>query len=238
VPESALNGAATAIPRLVDSVLKAHAGLPAVTVSWAQSADGAIAPFGGKRAVLSGRESMVLTHQLRSLHRGILVGIGTVLADDPQLTVRLVDGPSPQPVVLDSQLRFPDSARLLSRTDLKPWIFHANDAPAKRARELSRRGARLFPLPVGDTGLPVGEVLRALRRQGIESLMVEGGARVLHSFISGCAAHQAVITVSPVEMGGLRIFESDAEEKESLDFSQRVQEQCGPDLVIWGRLKV
>ena len=107
MPEGALN---RSIPCLVESVLREHADGVSVTVSWAQSANGAIAAFSGARVILSSRESMTLTHRLRSLHQGILVGIGTVLADDPQLTVRLVDGPSPQPVVLDSGLRFPDSA--------------------------------------------------------------------------------------------------------------------------------
>ncbi|HRE30133.1 MAG TPA: dihydrofolate reductase family protein, partial [Anaerolineales bacterium] len=76
-------------------------------VSYAQSLDGCLAAAVGAPLALSGPEALRFTHQLRATHAAILVGIGTVLADDPQLTVRLVDGVHPQPVVLDSQLRLP-----------------------------------------------------------------------------------------------------------------------------------
>ncbi len=233
MPEGALNRTADAIHCLVKSVLDAPAGDgPVVTVSWAQSRDGAIAPAGGKRTTLSSPESMTLTHRLRSLHGGILVGIGTVLADDPLLTVRLVEGPSPQPIVLDSALRMPGSARLLQRADHAPWIFHAAGASASRARELAGRGARLFALSATEGGLPLDEVLRILGTHGIGSLMVEGGARVLRSFISCRLAHQAVVTVSPLRMEGLHIFD----QGEGLpELAEKSEKECGPDTVIWGR---
>ena len=85
---------------------------PLVTLSYAQSLDGSIARERGKPLALSGPESMRLTHQLRAAHDAILVGIGTVLADDPQLTVRLVEGKSPIPVILDSRLAISPTARL------------------------------------------------------------------------------------------------------------------------------
>jgi riboflavin-specific deaminase-like protein len=236
VPESPLSGGCIAIARLVESVLKAHcASPPAVTLSWAQSLDGAIAPADGKRTVLSGSESLVLTHELRKMHGAIMVGIGTVIADDPQLTVRLVEGQSPQPVVLDSHLRFPLGARLLASADRRPWIFHAEDAPSDKARELVGRGASLFALPAAEAGLPLAEVLRVLRTRGIESLMVEGGARVLRSFVADGLAHQAVITVSPVKMEGIRIFDSGPHPVRVPAFAEMSQERYGPDVVTWGR---
>jgi riboflavin-specific deaminase-like protein len=236
MPEGALNRTASTIACLVQSVLKERAGNPpVVTVSWAQSSDGAIARRGGERVILSSPESMALTHRLRSLHGAILVGIGTVVADDPLLTVRLVDGPSPQPVVLDSMLRFPDSARLLSRTDRAPWIFHADGAPAPRARELEGRGARLFPLSAGKDGLPLDEMLRVLAAHGIRSLMVEGGGRVLRSFMTRGLAEQAVITVSPSTLEGVAIFEGGAGTGGLPGFKEMSREQSGIDTVIWGR---
>jgi riboflavin-specific deaminase-like protein len=239
MPEGALNRASTAIPCLVESVLKEHTEGVTVTVSWAQSSNGAIAPLGGPRVILSSPESMTLTHQLRGLHQGILVGIGTVLADDPQLTVRFVDGPSPQPVVLDSALRFPDSARLLSRTDHAPWIFHALDAPDQRRRELERRGAQLFALPAAEDGLPLDEVLRFLAERGVSSLMVEGGARVLRSFISKGLAHQAVISVSPIFIEGIHVFETMTRStgtEWAIGFTETSEQSCGPDTITWGRI--
>ncbi|HVP19080.1 MAG TPA: RibD family protein [Spirochaetia bacterium] len=225
---------ASTIPCLVESVLKrGSTAAPAVTVSWAQSLDGAIAAAEGKRTTLSGPESLTLTHRLRSLHRAILVGIGTVISDDPQLTVRLVQGPSPQPVVLDSFLRFPLGAQLLARRDRAPWIFHAAGAPSDKAKALELRGAVLFPLSSDGATLPLAEVLRILGTHSIDSVMVEGGARVLRSFITGRMAQQAVITVSPVRMDGISIFEAGRNSMPA--FAESRQEQFGRDSVTWGR---
>ena len=100
--------------------LPGAAGRPVVTLSYAQSLDGSIAARRGFPLQISGTESAQLTHQLRAVHDAILVGIGTVLADDPHLTVRHAQGKDPQPVVLDSQLRFPLGAKLLR--ERSPWI--------------------------------------------------------------------------------------------------------------------
>ena len=226
------------IARLVRTVLDAAggSGMPAVTLSWAQSLDGSIAAADGARTALSGPQSLALTHRLRSLHAGILVGIGTVLADDPLLTVRLVEGPSPRPIVLDSRLRFPLSARLLARTDLHPWIFHDRGAPAENARELASRGARLFPLDLSAGGLPLEKTLGVLCSEGISTLMVEGGARVLRSFLSSRLACQAVVTISPVTLDGIRVYRDPAEAGRLPDLLDQEQERCGQDTVIWGRL--
>ena len=84
---------------------------PRVTLTYAQSLDGSITARSGAPLSLSGAESLHYTHQLRAAHDAILVGIGTVLSDDPRLDVRLVTGPSPRPIVLDSELRCPVTAR-------------------------------------------------------------------------------------------------------------------------------
>ena len=94
-------------------------GSPIVTLAYAQTLNGMIAKKRGEPLVLSCEESMVMTHQLRAEHDVILVGIGTVLADDPRLTVRLVEGEDPQPVVLDSHLRCPQ--RRVSYCVVRGW---------------------------------------------------------------------------------------------------------------------
>src|SRR4029450_6900487 len=119
-----------------------HTGRPFVTLSYAQSVDGSIAARPGQPLALSGTRSMTLTHQLRAAHDAILVGIGTVLADNPRLTVRLVEGKNPQPIVADSRLRFPLSANLLCAHPLAPWIAAGEPADASRQRVLEAAGAR------------------------------------------------------------------------------------------------
>ena len=211
------------------SVLRARASgeLPVVTLSWAQSSTGAIAAAGGAPAALSGPASLALTHRMRGMHGAILVGITTVLSDDPLLSVRLAEGPQPQPVVLDSRLRFPIRARLLARLDRKPWIFHAGIAGAAAEEGLVRAGARLFPVARGPEGLDLREVLRSLRTEGIGSVMVEGGARVLRAFMSLGYAAQAVITVCRSDVAGVQ-------GPGIPEFVSTMREQYDRDLVIWG----
>ena len=93
---------------------------PFITLSYAQSLDGSIAANRGVPLSLSGEEAWAFTHHLRSLHQAILVGVGTVLSDDPHLTARIENRRDPQPVVLDSRLRFPEDANLLKLSKKYP----------------------------------------------------------------------------------------------------------------------
>jgi 3,4-dihydroxy 2-butanone 4-phosphate synthase/GTP cyclohydrolase II len=113
--------------------------LPRVTLTYAQSLDGCIAARRGEPYLLSGPESKRMTHQLRAAHSAILVGIGTVLADNPRLTARVAGGENPQPVVLDSRLRLPLDARLLQTGS--PWIATTYSADPQRCALLAQAGA-------------------------------------------------------------------------------------------------
>jgi len=158
-------------------------GRPAVTLSYAQSLDGSITTRRGQPLAISGPQSMAFTHRLRADHDAILIGIGTLLADDPRLTVRLVDGPQPQPIIVDSRLRFPLKARLTAE------------------------GARIFRLPVDEEGgngrIHLPSLLATLHQLGIRSLMVEGGARIITSFLAERLVDRLIVTVAPMLVGGL-----------------------------------
>jgi 3,4-dihydroxy 2-butanone 4-phosphate synthase/GTP cyclohydrolase II len=181
----------------------ARDGRPFVTLSYAQSLDGSIAARRGEPTPISGPEAMRLTHQLRAHHDAILVGIGTIIADDPQLTVRLVRGPDPQPVVLDSRLRFPAWARLL-REGRRPWIATTEAADRGRQAELEAAGARVVRLPADGVGMVSLEALLAyLDRRHIRSLMIEGGATVIGSVLAAHLADRLVLTIAPLLLGGL-----------------------------------
>ncbi len=183
-------------------------GRPYVTLTYAQSLDGAIAARPGHPLALSCRESQTITHLLRANHDAILVGIGTVLADNPSLTVRLVAGKSPQPVILDSRLRFPLFAKLLRQKALFPWIFTSTEAEAERQTVLEDRGARVFRLSSGDNGgIDIQTVLQRLGEMGINSVMVEGGAQVITSFLGFRAVDQLIVTIAPVLVGGVRVLD-------------------------------
>ncbi|MBP6017025.1 MAG: GTP cyclohydrolase II [Candidatus Promineofilum sp.] len=178
-------------------------GRPFVTLSYAQSLDGSIAARRGEQTIISGPEAGRLTHRLRAHHDAILVGIGTVIADDPQLTVRLVRGPDPQPIVVDTRLRFPTWAKLL-RGERRPWIATTEAADPARQAALEAAGARVVRLPSGPNGLvSLPALLDFLHGRHIRSLMVEGGATVISNFLAAHLADRLVLTIAPMMLGGL-----------------------------------
>lgn len=215
--------------------------LPRITLAYAQSLDGSLAARRGEPLALSGPEAMRMTHQLRAEHDAILVGIGTVLADDPQLTVRLVPGESPQPVILDSQLRFPLSARLMGNLK-KPWIVttpsqsDTDAGRADRAKMLESAGVKVLvvsPDPDGRVSLP--EMLAEFSALGLRTLMVEGGAQVISAFLQAEVADEIIITLAPVFVGGLPVLETLLPAPfPRLDV--RTIEPCGQDWLVRGRL--
>jgi len=176
--------------------------LPFVTLSYAQSIDGSIATASGAPLAISGEMSLTFTHALRAAHDAILVGIETVLSDNPRLTVRLAPGVDPQPVVLDSQLRIPPQARCLQGP--RPAWIATTTGNFARQQPLEASGARILPIAPDPQGrVDLVALLQSLAAQGIRSIMVEGGARVLGSFVQARLANWAVVTIAPLFIGGL-----------------------------------
>jgi len=210
-----------------------------VTLSYAQSLDGCIAARPGQPLAVSGTLSLTLTHQLRAAHDAILVGIGTVLADNPRLTVRLVEGRHPQPVV-DSQLRFPPDANLLKHHPLPAWIATSEHADRGRQRALERAGAHVLRFPAGPHGgLNLAALLECLGRLGITRLMVEGGARIITSFLRERLVDLLVLTVSPMLVGGGLHAVGDLDETDPACFPRLKKPGSawrGDDLILWGEL--
>ncbi len=172
--------------------------LTRVTLTWAQTLNGYIALSRPSRLSLSGKESMEVTHRLRSEHTAILVGVNTVLSDDPRLTCRLgkVER-QPVRIILDSRLRTPPTARLFEDIEqAELWILCV--APdAAREKNLRDRHARVIRLP----DLNPTSVRRFLSEAGVASVMVEGGSAVLSSFWQQRVYDRLVITVTPTFLG-------------------------------------
>lgn len=184
---------------------------PEVTLTYAQSLDGSITVRRGESMVLSCSESLALTHELRARHDAILVGIDTVLVDDPRLTVRLVEGTDPQAVVLDSRLRTPLDARLL-RGSHPPWIATTEPADPAARQALEERGARVLPLPPNREGqVDLYALLQRFNELGVGRLMVEGGAKVITSFLAAGLVDRIVLTIAPILVGGLNAVANLAE---------------------------
>ncbi len=217
---------------------------PRVTLTYAQSLDGSIAARMGVPLSLSGTESRHYTHQLRAAHNAILVGIGTVLSDDPRLNVRLTSGPSPRPIVLDRSLRCPLTARCLD-PNRHPIVATTDQASAIRQRDLEAQGVTVIsipPCPDNNSYLDLPALLSALVAQGIRSVMVEGGARVITSFLRARLVDRLIITIVPIMVGGAHgvVDLLSAEGRDFPRLRQTTWQQLGNDWVVagvpdWGR---
>ncbi len=214
-------------------------GRPWITVSYAQSVDGCIAARPDQQLHLSGEQAQTETHRLRAGHDAILVGIGTVLADDPRLTVRLVSGSHPRPVVLDSLLRFPASARMLSGPAERPLLFTSESASHDREAALTDVGAEVVRLPAGEDGLVrLRDVAGELHARGIRSVMVEGGAGIITRFLQRRLVDDLVVTITPrIVRGGLRAVGDlvESEFRPPLPIRTVRARRAGEDVILYAK---
>lgn len=210
---------------------------PFITLAYAQSWDGSITTRCGETLSFSCKESTELTHQLRSLHDGILVGIGTVLSDDPQLTVREWSGSNPQPIILDSRLRTPSDAKVCRHPDKRCWILTVNSDSnilSDCADILTIGSANKKPNEV-----PLIEAMGRLYERGIATLMVEGGGAVITAFIKSQLVDALVLTVAPNIVGGYKAVGDlqNSRRNELFSITPFYSGQAGQDFVVWGGLR-
>ncbi|MGR9107416.1 MAG: GTP cyclohydrolase II [Gammaproteobacteria bacterium] len=228
---------------LVDRLMAVRAfpgAKPFVTVSYAQSIDGSIASRGSDSLSLSCRKSLEMTHFLRSRHDCLLVGINTVLADDPQLTVRYCEGPNPQPVILDSQLRFPAKARLLCGEGPPPIILTTSRAPLARIQHLESLGAKIIAVKANaDQRVDLPGALRLIAELGYSSVMVEGGASIIGQFLGRQLVNYCIVTIVPRLVGGLKAVEdlNRPHDAPPLVIDRCQYQQIGSDVIAYGEVK-
>ncbi len=170
-----------------------------------QSLDGCIATYSGDSQFVNGPEGLVHLHRLRALSDAVIVGTGTAVADDPQLTTRRVPGPNPVRVVLDAHLRVPTSARMFNDRAAPTWLV-CHESSREKARKLW--GAdRVIALPAFDgepESLSLVALKNALLERGLRILLVEGGGVTVSQFIrQGCLDRMHLLQ-APVMVGGGR----------------------------------
>lgn len=162
----------------------------------AQSLDGRIATATGASHWISGPEDIVHTHRLRALFDAVVVGAGTVRADDPQLTTREVEGPSPVRVILDTDRRL-DARYRVFRDGPETLLLCAPDAPGE-----DRVGnAAVLRLPRAGKGLAIAAVLAALAARGLRRVFVEGGGITVSRFLAAGALDRLHVTIAPLLIG-------------------------------------
>lgn len=175
---------------------------PFVTLKAAVSLDGRLAVSSGESKWITGEASRKHAHGLRANHHAIAVGIGTVLQDDPALSVRMVEGVDPQPVVFDSRLRIMGRGVKAKLRRSGTWVLHTQAATPRRIE--AAQAAGLVPIKVRATAagtVSVPDALRVLGKREVRSLMVEGGGRLLGSFIGADRFQQLVLYRAPVVLG-------------------------------------
>jgi len=179
--------------------------IPFVTLKLAMSADGKIATRAGESKWLTGELARRFAHKLRHEHDAVMVGVGTVLTDDPQLNVRLVRGKVKQPirVVVDSQGRTPPSARVIRSAGSPCIIATTGRAPTERIEQLRREGAEVWVLPADPNGrVDLSELLRRLAQRGVVSVLVEGGSELAWSFLKRRLIDRVILFIAPLLIGG------------------------------------
>jgi 3,4-dihydroxy 2-butanone 4-phosphate synthase/GTP cyclohydrolase II len=173
---------------------------PYVVVKFAQSVDGRIATATGDAKWISGEAERRVSHGMRAACDVVLVGVNTVILDDPQLTVRMAPGASPRRVVIDSTLRIPPIARVLDAGAATTIITTARSDPSRRA-ELRRNGIEVEVVARGPGGVDLGAAFAALRAAGTESVLVEGGGGIITSMLAAGLVDRLVVGIAPIVLG-------------------------------------
>ena len=187
----------------------ATTNLPWVILKWAQTIDGklAFAEADGddKQKWISNEASRKNVHDLRRSVQGVLVGINTVIADNPQLTPRPAKGRKTAGIVLDSALRIPLNCKLLnSAKSRKVFVITTHAAgqdQADKVERITRKGAKVICVSPADIGCDLGETLCQLGNEGIAGLLVEGGPKILAAFLKAQLADEVIVYMKPALLG-------------------------------------
>lgn len=214
---------------------------PFVVLKAALSLDGKLATRTGDSQWITGEGARRRVHETRDTVDAVVVGIGTVLKDDPMLTTRLEgrEGRDPLRVVMDSRGRLPLAARLLRTGSRSPLIAVGPRIPPGRLHRLKEAGADVVVLPEGDGGLSLRDLISELGRRQITSVMIEGGGKLATSALQAGVVDKLILMVAPILIGGEKaptLLRGDGVEKlvEALHVSQLSVERVGQDLILEG----
>ncbi|HEV8371921.1 MAG TPA: GTP cyclohydrolase II RibA [Actinomycetota bacterium] len=211
---------------------------PYVVLKYAQTLDGRIAAGGGDSKWISGPQERRAAHAMRAACDAVAVGAGTVLADDPLLTVRMVPGASPIRVVLDSTLRVPLEAQVFG-SDAATVVLTSERSDPDRRAALRQRGVAVEVVREAPAGIDLADGLARLLRLGIRCLLVEGGSRVITSTLRARLADRVVVAVAPLLLGKGTEAVGDLGASlvaDGLRLLNQTVHQLGPDLLIAGDL--
>jgi len=236
--------AAEAADQLAGYLIRSVSKRPEVTLKLAVSADGMIGRAGEGQVAITGAVARAQVHAMRAEADAILVGIGTALADDPELTCRLpgMEARSPTRIVLDRAARLPLASRLVATAAAVPLIVACSaDIEPERRRSLEGAGAALLGIEEYDGRIALPELLEDLGARGIATLMVEGGAETMRNFLADGLADRIALFTGPHAIGeggiaapftrdsmpdGFRLVRSARFGDD--DYAEYVRDECSP----------
>jgi diaminohydroxyphosphoribosylaminopyrimidine deaminase/5-amino-6-(5-phosphoribosylamino)uracil reductase len=164
-----------------------------------QSLDGRVATESGHSHYINGPDGLAHLHRLRALCDAVVVGIGTALADDPQLTVRRVTGPNPVRVVIDPKGKLPSSAKLLADDGVRRMVLTTSEASPKL-----QPGVEIVTLQTSEGKIAPTAILAALRERGLKNILIEGGADTVSRFLAAGCLDRLHVVVAPIVLGSGR----------------------------------
>jgi diaminohydroxyphosphoribosylaminopyrimidine deaminase / 5-amino-6-(5-phosphoribosylamino)uracil reductase len=220
-------------------------GLPYVSLKLALTLDGRIATRTGASRWVTGKAARAKVHALRAKNDGISVGIGTLLADNPRLTVRDAPGRDPTRIIFDSKLRTPTNARLVATArETKTWIITRDDLLERpHAQELAEHGVRILGVDgQADGRLNLTSCLKLLARKGIVRLMLEGGAELAGSFLAEEFVDELHAFIAPSLFGprgrpGAVDWAGPRTPQEAPRIRNPKWVTCGPDAYVHGEVE-
>jgi len=221
--------------RAQEAIVERHCSRPYIILNAAITLDGKIATK-SRDSKISCKEDLLRLHRLRANVDAIVVGVGTVLADDSQLTVHRVRGRNPTRVILDSKARTPPTARALSRDGGRTLVAVTEGAPKDRVDALLSAGAEVVTAGSGDK-VDLPSLMNKLRERGINRVLVEGGGNVNWSLLELGLVDEVCVAVAPVIVGGkdsVTLAEGEGVNRVSEGVRLLLQriEQYGEDLVL------
>jgi diaminohydroxyphosphoribosylaminopyrimidine deaminase/5-amino-6-(5-phosphoribosylamino)uracil reductase len=232
--------------RLNESFFKhTRTKVPFVVLKMAATLDGRIATRTGDARWVTGAEARARVHGLRHAMDAIMVGVGTVLADDPQLTTRLDTGPGVDPtrIILDTRLRMPDTARMLQQASAaETWVVCGPGTAVDAKKRLTDQGALILEAELADGRIDLAALMRELGARGVTSLLIEGGAQVAAAALKANVVDKALFFYAPKILGGddgIPICSGPGPEKmsESLPLHRLEVERVGVDVLVSGYLQ-
>ncbi|KAK0641632.1 dihydrofolate reductase-like domain-containing protein [Cercophora newfieldiana] len=221
---------------------------PFLTLTFATSLDSSLSLAPGVRTTLSGPASKTMTHYLRSQHASILIGVGTALADDPGLNCRIAGCASPRPIVLDPRGRwgFTEDAKVLQLARAgegkAPFVFVGGGVEIDEGRRavLERHGGKYVVMGTDERGrFAWVDVLAAIQREGLGSVMVEGGGEVINSLLRAPEnelVDSVIVTIAPTWLGQGGVVVSPERTGEPVRLTGVEWHPLGEDIVLCGKI--